>query len=195
MIRPDQTELDIVILAAGRSARFGSDKRLLTLRKVLTVTTHSFKGMSHRIYLVLREEDQLHLPELLGEFLGYPTIQPVFSSKPDRGMGANLALAAILLKSPVAMVLLADMPFISGETLVHLFKASSRDIIVAPAFHGQRGHPVLFGHRFYPDLEKLDGEAGGKVLIDQHPDNLLLVSVEDEGVVKDVDFPEDWETN
>jgi len=62
--------------------------------------------------------------------------------------------------------------------------------VLAPAFRGRRGHPVLFPR------EALDGVAAGQTLRearDGWPGGVCQVDVDDEGVVTDVDTPEEYE--
>jgi molybdenum cofactor cytidylyltransferase len=56
---------------------------------------------------------------------------------------------------------------------------------------GQRGHPVLFGRRFWPELMQLQGENGAKGLIATHAQQVIAVTLTDSGILRDVDKPAD----
>ena len=87
---------------------------------------------------------------------------------------------------------LADMPLIKSTTIAAIAREleAGRDL-VAPAYAGQRGHPVGLGRRFGPQLLALDGDAGARELIAAHKDELVLVECGDPGVLHDIDRRED----
>ena len=84
---------------------------------------------------------------------------------------------------------LADMPYIKSET-ISLLAEKIRDgaDIVAPEFEQQRGHPVGFSHRYLSELIALSEDVGARNIINSHQNNLELVTVNDDGVIKDVDY-------
>jgi molybdenum cofactor cytidylyltransferase len=63
--------------------------------------------------------------------------------------------------------------------------------IVAPEYRQQRGHPVGFGQCYRDELQALNGNAGARDIIQRHKDSLELVSVDDAGVIADIDTPGD----
>lgn len=118
---------------------------------------------------------------------------------PARGMGHSLASAARAARhlSPRwLIVMLADMPFVRADTVGSLLaRANATDdaaSIVAPRWRGQRGHPVVFGRAQLTSLVELDGDRGASPLLGRHP--VVWVDVDDPGVVRDVDEPDDLET-
>jgi molybdenum cofactor cytidylyltransferase len=87
---------------------------------------------------------------------------------------------------------LGDMPFVRPSTVDALRTAyeSGDGSIVAPAYEGQRGNPVLFGRRHYDALADVSGDRGGRRLIETH-ENAVLVDTDDPGVTRDVDYRAD----
>ena len=61
--------------------------------------------------------------------------------------------------------------------------------IVAPFYRGQRGHPVGFGSAHRDALLALDGDTGARALLSMH--QIARVDVDDPGILRDVDTPED----
>ncbi|MEZ5583336.1 MAG: NTP transferase domain-containing protein [Candidatus Competibacteraceae bacterium] len=59
--------------------------------------------------------------------------------------------------------------------------------IVAPVFHGQRGHPVVFGGAYREALLTLKGDQGARILLHEHREYLKTVACQDEGVLLDID--------
>jgi molybdenum cofactor cytidylyltransferase len=63
--------------------------------------------------------------------------------------------------------------------------------IAAPAYRGERGHPVGFARRFFEELSALRGDAGAREILRKHPDSIALYDVDDRGVLRDIDEPSD----
>jgi molybdenum cofactor cytidylyltransferase len=89
-------------------------------------------------------------------------------------------------------IFLADMPLINRDTLEALLASAAPDSIVIPSYRGTRGHPVLFGKRFWPSLSELSGDGGARSVIDSFPEALHLLELDDPGILLDVDTPQDW---
>ena len=181
----------IIILAAGDSYRFGSDKRLITLQPLLKTIFEALGHQTGNIFCVLKDSDCNNLDELVGDFRNNKKLSIVFNSHSALGMGSSLALASQHLTADAALIFLADMPYVKASTLKVLVSMLDADSIIAPTYKGKRGHPVLIGKAFFPDLKSLQGEDGAKNLLLKHFDKMVLVDVDDKGIVLDVDRPED----
>jgi molybdenum cofactor cytidylyltransferase len=108
-------------------------------------------------------------------------------------MGASLA-TAVAASGGVAgwVVALADMPFIRPETIGKVAAAlAGGAAIVAPVYRGERGHPVGMSSRFRAQLEALSGDEGARALLKQHLALVKFIEVDDPGVCRDIDTPDD----
>jgi len=117
-----------------------------------------------------------------------------------RGMGISLATAARHLierqlteaaghRPNGCVVALADMPWVHASTIERLLAHAACDRIVVPVYRGRRGHPVVFGAQFLPELAALDGDTGARALLARH--GACEIECDDAGVVRDVDVPAD----
>jgi CTP:molybdopterin cytidylyltransferase MocA len=61
--------------------------------------------------------------------------------------------------------------------------------IVIPAYRGRKGHPTLLPRFVLEDLVKV---ATLRDVIGQHSAKITLLDVDDEGVILDMDTPEDY---
>jgi molybdenum cofactor cytidylyltransferase len=116
------------------------------------------------------------------------------SDRGEAGMGASLACAVRATPNASAWVVaLADMPGIRADTLQRVMHSVESDAsaIAAPVYRGQRGHPVGFGWAHAPALMALRGDRGARDILAAHTGQLLLLEVDDPGVVADVDTPAD----
>jgi molybdenum cofactor cytidylyltransferase len=70
--------------------------------------------------------------------------------------------------------------------------ALEQGAVIAAPFHGdRRGHPVGFCASLRNELLALDGDVGARGTLDRHSNHITRVDVDDEGVLLDVDTPED----
>jgi molybdenum cofactor cytidylyltransferase len=92
------------------------------------------------------------------------------------------------------LIALGDQPFLKTRTINALIQAFAREGkgIVVPSFRGRKGHPVIFHKRYREDLLKLEGDVGGRSIIQRFPEDVWVVHVKSEGVVKDIDSWEDY---
>ena len=61
---------------------------------------------------------------------------------------------------------------------------------VMPTIDGQRGNPVLWSRRFFPDLMAIEGDIGARNLITRYGEAVVEVPVTGKGALVDVDTPE-----
>jgi len=59
--------------------------------------------------------------------------------------------------------------------------------IIAPAFRGRRGHPVIVDRRHWPALLALDSGLAPRHLLQRHPTDTCLVPVGTDSVLRDMD--------
>ena len=180
-----------LVLAAGAGQRFGSDKRRAQLadgNSLLRATVLRAQEAFSDVRVVLKAEDD-------AQALAIPSgVQLVRAAHAKQGMGSSLAAGIQSLANTQATavaVLLGDMPWISVATLQQLRAQADAEHIVVAYCEGQRGHPVLFGRRFWPQLMQLQGENGAKGLIATHAQQVIAVTLSDKGILRDVDTPAD----
>jgi molybdenum cofactor cytidylyltransferase len=92
------------------------------------------------------------------------------------------------------LVHLVDHPYLSSE-LVDLMIGrfyETQKLIVVPRFHGRRGHPVIFSRHLFPELLATPWDQGAKIVVHAHRDETLEIDTEDEGVLIDIDTPEEY---
>jgi molybdenum cofactor cytidylyltransferase len=129
--------------------------------------------------------------EALARMLNDAGCDVVFSTDAERGMGASLAAGIeASADSEGWIVALADMPRIAVSTVEAVARTLDGGAsIVVPFYQGQRGHPVGFGSEHRDALIGLDGDTGARALLSTH--QVARLDVDDPGILRDVDTPED----
>ena len=76
------------------------------------------------------------------------------------------------------------------ERLMDAFAAHDRPAICVPTHNGKRGNPVVWHRRFFEEMSQVAGDTGARHLIGEHAESVIEVSMDDGGVLVDVDTPE-----
>jgi molybdenum cofactor cytidylyltransferase len=103
--------------------------------------------------------------------------------------------AVVSAGTDALMMTLVDVPLVRVSTVIAVIDAwrRSRAPIVRPAIGDRHGHPVLFDRAVFDELRRAPLEAGAKVVVRAHESEIVNVPVDDEGCVRDVDTPSDYE--
>jgi molybdenum cofactor cytidylyltransferase len=188
-----------IILAAGESTRFGRPKQLLRLNDrclIEWVLAAALNSKLSRIVLVLGYAHQ-EILQTIREKWQHSKLS--IEINPDFKKGQSHSLRAGLSKVkddfPAVMFLLGDQPMLNAATiniLMERFWSHDRDICV-PIYRGKRKTPAIFGRRFYPHLMDIKGDTGARQLIDDNPDRVLTVEVDNPICFFDIDTRQDFE--
>lgn len=185
-----------IVLAAGRSSRFGRPKALAAagettfITQILRVLAEA--GVPETVVLA-RPADTALFDEV--EKSG-GSARIVVNPDPDRGQLSSLVTALDAIDRPGndgAIVLLVDMPLVSSSVIRRVIDAArlSSAPIVRAAYGGRHGHPVVFKRETFDALRRADPSIGAKAVV--HAMRADDVEVHDRGVVEDVDTPEDYQ--
>lgn len=176
-----------LMLAAGSSSRFGSDKRFHKLRDGRPIVLHALHNLQAAVESVVLvvKPGETHL--FSESFTAGKTPKIVEATHADAGMGASLACGMSYIDGDAVLVALADMPFIRPATIQRVARALQKHPLVVPTYSGQRGHPVGFQRKYFDELAALSADEGGKIIIQSHRDCVHYLVVEDSAIVIDID--------
>ena len=160
-----------VVLAAGAATRFGSPKQRLLLPRVLER---------------LHEAPVAEVVVVAGAYpLELGGVRVVECPQWELGPGASLrcGLAALAPETEAAVVVLADGPELAPEAVCRVLQAwrDGDAPLVAAAYGGARGHPIVVGRELWSSVP----DAGLRAF------EPVLVPCGDLGAPGDVDRPED----
>lgn len=180
-----------ILLAAGRSSRFGTDKLLHPLPDGMPLAVRSGCNLLAALprTLAVTRSGQQRLPELLRSH----GLQTVECATADKGIGTSLACGVTAAADAAGWVIgLADMPYVQPETIGRIAAALvDGATIAAPVFGGRRGNPVGFAQCYLHKLCRLSGDRGGRAILAAEPNAVVLIDCEDSGVLRDIDTPSD----
>ena len=168
-----------IVLAAGASTRFGSQKLLAPIQGVplvrRTVEQVVDAGLDDIVVVLGREGDAVRaaLADLPVRFIANPDFRDGMCTSLRaglRGLGRHVSAAVIVL---------GDQPGISAATMLALvaeYRRSGQPIVV-PVYSGTRGHPVLFDASIFPELTAVRGDQGGREVIGRDPSRVATVNL------------------
>lgn len=182
-------KLGVVLLAAGLSSRFGSNKLLANLagRRVIDYAMDAALavGADRRVAVVSHKE--------IADAAVAHGFDIIYNEQPERGMASSIVLGAGAAGNMDAVLLMAaDQPLLRGETLTRLVcqYVSCGKGIACLRDGSHWGNPAIFDKRYLPELAALSGDKGAKAVIRMHEGELLIVDCTDEDELADADTPE-----
>jgi molybdenum cofactor cytidylyltransferase len=184
-----------ILLAAGASARMGRPKALLDLagqtfvRRILATLKEG--GVAETV-VVVRPGAVALGAEVAAAGWGRPVENP----DPDRGQLSSLLAGLDAVDRPDVpgvLVTLVDVPLVRPSTVAALLArlAASPAPILRATHGGRHGHPVVFTRAVFAALRAADPAGGAKPVMRAF--TVEDVDVDDPGVLRDVDTPQDYE--
>ena len=191
-----------MLLAAGRAARFGSDKLLAPLPiahgevhagtpLAAAACAHLVDALPHTIAVVRTDADELATQ------LAWTGARIVRCATSDAGMSATLACGiAASAQANGWVIALADMPWVRVATIRAVVDALEGGASIAAPYHaGVRGHPVGFGESLRDALLALRGDQGAREIVQSRARDVVRIDVDDPGILRDVDLPADLQAD
>jgi molybdenum cofactor cytidylyltransferase len=211
-----------VLLGAGGSERFGSEKLLARLptgerlieralrvhlqsrlsRLVLVVSPSLLKTimenqgvLSFSRTRIAKKADQWYpLSCRWGE--GRLAINEDFKKGMSSSIHKGLTCLTDEEKAGGVLISLADLPFLTPQTINFLIGEFLRERVgmLVPVFNGTTGHPVIVDMaRFKDEISQITGDIGLRVLMDKFRGAVQRIPWHDDSVMRDIDTAEDLE--
>lgn len=197
------TRITAIVLAAGRSRRFGAANKLVAQVGGLPLVTRVADALlQSRVsdIVVVTAPDASDVKKVLAACAG-PRLRFTVNPSPQRGIGSSIAsgVGALEATSAGAMIVPGDLPGLTTsmiDTLIAAFDtADGHAVVCAATADGQQRNPVIWPRRLFGALAALDGDTGGKALIAQDRRTrgaaVVLVPFDSARVFHDIDRAED----
>lgn len=184
-----------VVLAAGTSSRMGRNKLLLTvggLSLLRRAVAAARAGGLEPVVVVLGYQSE----HALGELVGLPC-EPILNREYARGMNGSVraGITAVPNDASGAVLMLADMPFVSGDMvrrLIACYRATRAQLVVS-RYGDVLAPPVLYQRDLFGELTgQDDGDGCGQRVILRHRAHAAEIRWPS-SMLTDLDSPEDLE--
>lgn len=188
MGRPER--IAAILLAAGKSERFGTDDKLMAMldgRPLVAHAAATLKGMEFGALIAVcaAHGQAQHVVEAQGFAIVHP---PQHRAEMAHSIAAGVKAAAALPDIDAALLCLADMPHVSRDHIRAIISAhdGTGDPTVASSDGAAAMPPALFGRGYFAQLQNLRGDSGAKALLQ----NARLIYA-DKATLADIDRIED----
>jgi molybdenum cofactor cytidylyltransferase len=182
----------LIILAAGESSRLGRPKQNLVFngKTLLQRAVESGQGSECETIIVV-------LGANLNEITPIAGTTTLYNIDWKEGMASSIRRAMIEINNDLSVdkviIMLCDQPFVSPTLLNALIseQIETGKSIIACAYNGTTGAPVLFNRAIFAELLLLQGQEGAKKILKDHTNDIAEIPFEQGGI--DIDTPDDYE--
>jgi molybdenum cofactor cytidylyltransferase len=182
-----------IILASGFSERMARDKLLLEIGGmpvVERVVRAAKSSLLDDIILVYQNNRVKEIGKQYG-------VRTVYNDSAHEGQSAAVKLGVRESRpdTDAFMFLVGDQPFLDSVTINTLIDQSTKNPqqIIVPVYNGKRGNPVIFPSLFRDDLLAIEGDIGGRAVMEKMEERVKLVPLENSIANIDIDTQEDYE--
>ena len=194
MSEPDRA-IAAVLLAAGTSSRYRAadptvaSKLVVPLDGVPLVRHAALAALASRARPIVVVTG--HAASEVRQSLAGLNLAFAHNSRFAEGLSTSVSigLAALPATAAGALMLLGDMPALSGallDRLIDAFGSTDTDAVV-PVHQARRGNPALLGRALFAVAQTLDGDEGAKRLLARA--RVVEVDLDDDGTRLDIDDP------
>ena len=181
-----------VVLAAGASTRMGRNKLFLVLEGetiLRRAVSRAIAAGLDPVVVILGHEAEHAERELAGL-----RCRPVVNADYALGQGTSLCtgIAALPEAAAAAVVLLADMPFVTIamiERTVDCWRQSGAPLVTSE-YEGIQAPPTLYARSLFAELGTVSGEGCAKHLVRRHRAEAAVLPWPADALA-DLDAPED----
>lgn len=186
-----------VVLAAGLSKRMGEDKLILKFADstVFETTLQAILAVDLDQVIVVSKPGS-YIAEIAKKY----NCQIVENRMPEKGLSSSIiaGLEAVDSSTQGILFALADQPLIKPELyrlMINHYRTNLK-LVTCPLYQGRRGNPTIFDRRTWPALQQVEGDHGGRSIIEtlaaDRADQITFVTVNDPSVITDLDTPADY---
>jgi len=181
-----------IILASGFSKRMQQEKLLLPVKNIPLierVIRAARQSLLDEIILVYQHEQVKAVAERF-------RIKTILNTAASEGQSAavRLGVRSVRPDAQAFMFLVGDQPYLTPDVINRLTAVwrQNRESIIVPVYNDRPGNPVIFPAQLREELLALQGDSGGRMLIQKMPDRVCPVPVRSPSVGIDIDTPEDY---
>ena len=167
-------KIAFVMLAAGNSRRFGSNKLLYEIegKPMYLLTLEKLKKASEKI-----PESEIIVVTQYEEIVkkaGEMKIPVFINPRPEDGISLSMQIGLMSVRDTDACLFtVSDQPWLEADTVVALTELfeNEKKGMACIRWNGKTGNPCIFGQKYYEELMEISGDKGGKKIIKKHPED------------------------
>lgn len=181
-----------VIMCSGLSRRMGQNKLLMNLgdKMIVEYAIENIINSNFDEVIMIYGDDKLE--KIANKY----NIKAIYNPLRELGQSEAIKLAVRNSGNHSAIsFFMGDQPLLSTETINILLNEfiKSKDNIIMPSYKGVMGAPVIFPLNLSDEFLKLEGDVGGKVVINNNKELIRKIEIDNINESMDIDNKEDLE--
>ena len=187
-------KIAMIMLAAGNSRRFGTNKLLYevngmpmyrhVLGQLIQVKNHLKESIRCEITVITQYDT-------IAETVKEQGIQVLYNRHPEQGISSSLKIGLDAnLDADAVLFTVSDQPWLTSETIYELLRAflESKKAAACVSYQDKMGNPCIFSRKYYGELLALEGDKGGKKVLMKHLEDTCIYEVKNARELKDIDY-------
>jgi CTP:molybdopterin cytidylyltransferase MocA len=186
------TTITALILAAGYGTRIGKPKLMLEKNgeSFLSIILKNLQDSPLDKICCITNKDNTEWVNT-----NFPDLQTIINANPENGMLSSVYRGVNFKQSNSEgyLIIPVDHPFVKKETyniLVEKFLENPESII-KPYFQNSHGHPIIIPQSLIKNIPESGIKIGLKEIIKKSGLNQIIVETDDEGILKNINYPGD----
>jgi molybdenum cofactor cytidylyltransferase len=185
----------VIILAAGAATRISKPKMLLPIngKSILSLLLAEVEQIKPVATLIVTG----HYHKEIEQQIDQNETELLYNEDWAKGVSTSIRVGVMQMleknkRLDSILIAVSDQPYLNSALLQQmLVKKKSGKGIVAASYSHSIGTPVLFDKKYFPALQKLEGDRGAKSILQAHFDDMETVDFPMGEM--DIDTEEDYE--
>ena len=187
--------LSMIVLAAGKSTRMRGKNKLLAdvegVPMIRRVVEAALQSKVDEVIVVLGWE-----AERVRQVLAGLPCNTILNLGFENGQSSSvrIGLKAVSEATRAVLVLPGDVASIDPRSINMVIDEynAHKGLIVVAGHNGETGHPILFDHNLFHEIEQINEESYGlKSVVQHHGEEVRIVEVGTANVLRDIDTPDE----
>ncbi|WIV12547.1 molybdenum cofactor cytidylyltransferase [Proteiniborus sp. MB09-C3] len=182
-----------IIMASGFSKRMNKDKLTLNLGGELVIEKVIKAAKESKLDEIILVYQKEHIKDIAIKY----GIKTVFNSCPEKGQSESMKLGikSSNLNTEAFMFIVGDQPLLNSRTIDMMIDAFNNDNseILVPMYNNEKGSPTIFSSKLKDKLLEVEGDKGGRKIIEKAPHMVKYISIEDYRVGLDMDTWDEYQ--
>ena len=168
--KKDNEVIKKILLAAGRSNRFGKKNKLSVILNGKPIINYILDTLleifdTSELIIIVGHENKI-----IKNLINNEEIKILENINYKRGIGTSISLAVKNLETDIkgVMIIPADMPYITSKDLINLenkFLEFNCEKVIIPQYNSKNGNPVILPRIYFNTLKNLKDDFGAKSII------------------------------
>lgn len=182
-----------IILASGFSRRMGRQKLLMKIGRKPMLERVIEAVRASKIDEIILVYNDAKISSLGDQF----EIKTVYNPNPTDGQSSSIkyGIEASQPETEGYMFFVGDQPYLDPLVIDRLLEEFSRGlkVIIIPRYDEEQGNPVIFHSKFKEALLRLEGDTGGRKIIEENLHDAAYLDFDNPIYGKDIDTWEAYE--